>query len=333
MFGGHFYNASTRRMVSVFGTLFNNISVVRKTSGGDVKAIQRVPLAYGPKQKFLARLDERADLNAPDVGIKLPRMSFEITSLSYDPSVKTSRMNRIAKESKDGKTKNYMYTSSPYKIGFELNIMAKNQDDALQIMEQIIPYFQPDYTVTINDIPDMNIKSDVPIVLQSVTLTDSYDGDFLSRRAIVYTLAFEARVKFFGPIKEGNVIKKVTANISDTEDTQALMQKYNAAVNPIDAFESDSYTVDEEFIFAPQISEMLVKYKRYGGTTTRDGATIPFNVNEYVTGSMYSGQALVSSVDDQYVKLTAIDGIFRVGEYIDGNTSTASWEIESIILT
>ena len=333
MFGGHFYNASIRRMVSVFGTLFNNINVVRKTNTGDVKAIQRVPLAYGPKQKFLARLDERPDLNAPDVGIKLPRMSFEITSLVYDPSVKTSRLNRISKESGDGLTKNYMYTSSPYKIGFELSIMAKNQDDALQIIEQIVPYFQPDYTVTINDVPDMNIKSDVPIVLQSVGLSDSYDGDFLSRRAIVYTLAFEARVKFFGPIKEAGVIKSVTANIGLTDNTESLLEKYNATINPLSAQESEAHTIDEEFVFAPQISEIIVKYKRYDGTTTRNGDTIPFDLNEYVIGSVYSAQGLVTSVSDEYITISAIDGFFRVGEYLNGSTSTASWEIESIILT
>ena len=137
MFGNHFYHATIRRFVSVFGTLFNNISVVRKDSQGNVKSIVRVPLAYGPKEKFLVRIDEQPDLSTPNVAIKLPRMSFEILNIAYDTQSKLNRNNKILIDNK------IYYTYSPYNISINLSIMAKNQDDALQIIEQIIPYFQP----------------------------------------------------------------------------------------------------------------------------------------------------------------------------------------------
>lgn len=335
MFGGHFYNASIRRFVSVFGTLFNNLNVVRSTSGGEVKSITRVPLAYGPKQKFLARLDERPDLNAPDINIKLPRLSFEITGLAYDPSLKVSKLNKITSiDPNDSSKKQYVYTHTPYKINMQLAIMAKNQDDALQIIEQVIPYFQPEYTVSVKDIPDMGIISDVPIVLTGVTLSDDYEGDFQSRRAIVYTLDFEARIKFYGPIKNQSVIKSVTANMFDTDDTTALLEKYNATIDPIEAKEDETYTVTEEFVFAPQIDKMVIKYEQYDGTLLDVTTPVRFNNLENITGQTYGGEAVITGQDEDNYLITIenIEGYFRVGEIIRGGSTTTSWKIASITL-
>ena len=208
MLNEHFYHAAIRRTIAAFGTIFNNIKIVRKDSAGEIKQITRVPLAYGPKQKFLARLDGQADLNDPKIAIKLPRMSFEITSLTYDSATKLPKMNKITRMNtlSGYTTKNTLYTYAPYTMGIQLSIMAKNQDDALQVIEQIIPYFQPDYTITINEVPEMGIKSDVPIVLSYIGLSEDYEGDFLSRRAIIYTLDFELRVRFYGPVKEQKII-------------------------------------------------------------------------------------------------------------------------------
>jgi hypothetical protein len=331
MFGNHFYNASTRRIVSVFGTLFNNISVVRKDSGGSVKSIQRVPLAYGPKQKFISRIEERPNLENTSAAIKLPRMSFEITGINYDPTVKTSKLNRISKIDPDnGNNKIYTYTHAPYKLSIDLAIMAKNQDDALQIMEQIIPFFQPEYSVTINDIPELNIKSDIPIVLSGIAMEDSYDGDYTTRRAIVYTLSFEARVKYFGPVNTSGVIKNVISNIANIDNPDELLEQYSAKVNPIDSSQNDTYTIQEEYLFAPQIDEIIVKFK--AGDNTNTG--VLFDVNEYVDGGTYAAQGLITSIDkDNYqMTISSIDGFYRVGETITGATTKAEWEIESILL-
>jgi len=217
MLSGHFYHATIRKVVSVFGTLFNNISVVRKDGTGNVVNIARVPLAYGPKQKFLARLDEQPDLDGTKVAIKLPRMSFEIISMIYDSSIKTNRNNMLEVASVAGNKRTAVRNYAPYRIGFQLSIIAKNQDDALQCMEQILPYFQPEYTVTIKDLDDLEVKTDLPFVLTGVQMTDDYEGDFIARRAIIYTLDFETRVRFYGPVSHRAVIKDVLVNLNDTD--------------------------------------------------------------------------------------------------------------------
>tara|TARA_B110000503_G_scaffold134389_1_gene213294 strand:- start:2522 stop:3268 length:747 start_codon:yes stop_codon:yes gene_type:complete len=235
MLNNHFYHAAIRRTIAAFGSIFNDIKVVRTDADGEVKQITRVPLAYGPRQKFLARLEEQQDILAPAVAIKLPRMSFEITSLIYDSTSKLNKMNKITRAViGDPTSKSVVYTCAPYKMGIQLSIMAKNQDDALQVIEQIMPYFQPEYTITINEIPEMNIKGDVPIVLNGVTLSDDYTGDFMTRRAIVYSLDFELRVRFYGPVKTQSIITQSSVDINDG-DTFGFLEEVtaNGTVDPI----------------------------------------------------------------------------------------------------
>jgi hypothetical protein len=243
MFGQYFYHSHLRKAVAVFGTLFNNINVQRKdTSGSSVNNV-KVPLSYGPKQKFLARLFEEPDLTAPEVAIRLPRMSFELTSLQYDTSVKLNKMNTLVKPNPFGQST--IRNPVPYILTFELSIYAKNQDDALQIVEQILPYFNPEYTVTIKEIPSLNISRDIPILLQSVGYTDDYEGDFSSRRVLIYTLDFSMKVFFYGPINpDQGVIKDVTVNTRDL-DGNDLLQSVRTVVNPLGAQKDGTYTIDE----------------------------------------------------------------------------------------
>ena len=185
MFGDHFYHATMRKSVAVFGTLFNNLKVIRKASGGGVLNQVRVPLAYGPKQKFLARLDAEVGRDNP-IAIKLPRMAFEITSLSLDTSAKLNRRNQIAEDNVSDVTKKKVIKHfTAYDIGMGLSIMVKNQDDGLQILEQILPFFQPEYSVTIKPVDDFNHKQDVQVILQDVSIEDNYEGDFSERRVLI----------------------------------------------------------------------------------------------------------------------------------------------------
>lgn len=208
MTSGHFYHAHIRRIVTVFGTIFNNINIIRKDQTGKVIHSIRVPLAYGPKAKFLQRLDEQKDLQGNKVAMKLPRMSFEITTMVYDATTKLNRNNMVTSiDANDTTKQDAVRTFAPYRMNFQLSIMAKNQDDALQVMEQILPYFQPEYTVTVKELDSVNVTTDVPFVLTNVTMEDTYEGDFTTRRAIIYTLDFEARVRFYGPISRRSVIK------------------------------------------------------------------------------------------------------------------------------
>ncbi len=233
MFENHFYNSSTRRMVSVFGSLFNNLAVVKTDALGKVLQKLKVPLAYGPRQKFLARSKE--NLDDSKIGIKLPRISFEITDMSYDGAARINKNKKFIKVDPNDKTKiTTLGAPSVYKVGFELNIMTNAQDDALQILEQIIPIFQPDYTVTIKDIPDMDLTSDVPIVLTGVTLNDEYEGDFLSRRTIVYTLTFETRIKYYQGIdNRGSIITDTEVYYRDSDSRETFeLQKVDGDTTP-----------------------------------------------------------------------------------------------------
>ena len=219
MLNNYFYHSQIRRTISAFGTIFNNIKVMRKDSQGNTINIQRVPLAYGPTKKFLARIGQ--NLNDPTIAIKLPRMSFEITGLSYDSNAKLNRMNQLTAGTGVSGTKAAVYGPSPYKMTIRLSAMANNQDDALQIIEQIIPYFQPDFTVTINELPDtLQLKTDIPITLTGVDLSEEYEGDFITRKAVVYSLDFDLRVNFYPEVSaEKNVITKVSVDESAIMDT------------------------------------------------------------------------------------------------------------------
>jgi len=231
MFGDHWYNESTRRMVSVFGSLFSNISVKKYNSAGDELQTTKVPLAYGPRQKFLARM---SDLTDTKMAIKLPRMSFEIVDMTYDGAARINKTKVYAKvDPNDPKNRKSLGAPAVYKVGFELNIMAKAQDEALQILEQILPVFQPDFTVTIKDIPDLDLTSDVPIVLTGVTLNDEYEGDFLSRRAVIYTLTFETRIRYYRGIQDRGIIEKTEVYYLDSESRENIeVQKVDGTTVP-----------------------------------------------------------------------------------------------------
>ena len=204
----YFYNEILRRTIISFGTLFNTITIKNEGS------VIRVPLAYGPIQKFLARIEQSPDLNKP-MAITLPRMSFEYTGMTYDPTRKLTQTQQIVvKNPADGTDIKKQFVPVPYNMQFELGIMCKLNDDALQIVEQILPYFQPAYNITVELVSDIKEKRDVPVVLESVTMQDDYEGDFTSRRVLLYTLRFTAKTYLFGPVQSASkdIIKKATVN-------------------------------------------------------------------------------------------------------------------------
>ena len=220
MFGTYFYNESMRRMTIGFGQIFNNIQIKRKNDAGKVIQTIRVPLAYGPKEKFLVRLDQQSSLNNREFAITLPRMGFEISNIAYDPTRKLTRIQKFkrVKSGKDGKVLDFNYTPVPYNISYNLYSFTASAEAGLQIIEQILPFFQPDFTVTINAIPTLDIKRDIPIILNSVNYEDTYSGDFTTRRAVIYTLNFTAKTYLFGPSTSQKVIKTVqTDQYSDTD--------------------------------------------------------------------------------------------------------------------
>jgi len=210
----YFYNEILRKTVISFGTLFNNISIKHTNNADEVVSVIKVPLAYGPTQKFLARLEQSPDLNK-STAITLPRMSFEFTGIVYDPSRKvTTTQTFTVKDSSDGKEVKKAYMPVPYNMQFELSIMSKLNDDALQIVEQILPYFQPSYNITVKLVDSIEEKRDIPIVLENITMQDDYEGDFTSRRVLIYTLRFTAKTYLFGPVSSAtkDTVKKATVS-------------------------------------------------------------------------------------------------------------------------
>ena len=247
MLGQQFYHESIRKVIVSFGTMFNNISLVRKDNSGAAIQAMKVPLAYGPREKFLVRLNEDADLTK-QVAITLPRIGFEIKNLSYDPTRKLNRVQQF-KKVKGANTQQLdaQYMPVPYNLELELYIMAKQSDDALQIVEQILPYFQPDYTLTLNDMADMGIKRDVPIILNGISYEDNYQGDFTTRRALIYTLSFTAKFYLYGPVTSSQVIKTVQVDqYTDLEvNSPKREQRLTVTPNPTSADADDDFGFNE----------------------------------------------------------------------------------------
>lgn len=214
-----FYHGIIRKSIVAFGSLFSDIYIDRRegdsVTGNVIQRLQ-IPLAYAPKEKWIVRLDQDPNLENY-VYTTLPRMSFEITGYTYDPSRKVNRMQQL--KCGDGSTSmSTMYSPVPYNVDLTLYILTKTQEDGLQILEQILPTFTPEYTMVINVVPDMNIKIDVPIILNSVSVQDDYDGDFQTRRFVTHTLNFQMKTNLFGPVNGQSVIQQVNANVGLNEN-------------------------------------------------------------------------------------------------------------------
>ena len=269
MLGQQFYHETMRTVVVAFGTIFNNINIVRTNSSGAVTQSMKVPLAYGPKQKFLTRLREDPNLNKK-VALTLPRIGFEISGIAYDPSRKLNSIQKFKKtnNSDSGKTMSSQFMPVPYNMDFELVVMAKQSDDALQIVEQILPFFQPDYTITLNDNTSMGTTRDVPIILTGVTYSDEYEGSFEDRRVLTYTMSFTAKFYLYGPVTDQKVIKQVQVDQYTDMPVNAPKreQRYTVAPSPVTADADDNFGFNETTSFF----EDAKNFDEVSGTDTDD---------------------------------------------------------------
>ena len=244
-----FYHETVRSIIVGFGTLFNDIHVVRKNNSGVITQSMKVPLAYGPKQKWLTRLDQDAGLDSK-VALTLPRLGFEIQNLAYDPARKLNRVQKFKKvksSSSDASKLDTQFMPVPYNLNIQLYAMAKQSDDALQMVEQILPYFQPDYTLTIKDMEEMGIARDIPIVLNSINYEDNYRGDYTERSAIMYTLDFTTKFYLYGPVTSSKIIKTVQVDQYTDMPSAAPKreQRYTATPNPTSAYADDDFGFNE----------------------------------------------------------------------------------------
>ena len=267
MFGTHFYNEGMRKLTIAFGQIFNNIIIQNKNSSGAITKRYKVPLAYAPKEKFLVRLDEQANLENRQFATTLPRLGFEITGLSYDANRKLNKMNKTikVKEGESGKVQYYNYTPVPYNINFSLYSFTATAENGLMIIEQILPWFQPEYTVTMKAVPEMDIVRDIPIILNNINYEDSYNGTFTQRRAVIYTLNFTAKTYLYGPMNNNKVIKKVQDDLYTDTNTTTAKREERIVVQP----NPTTADADEDFGFTTTIS-FFTDSKKYNPTSGTD---------------------------------------------------------------
>ena len=281
MLGNYFYHKSISKTVIAFGTLFNNIQIRHNDEQGNAISVLKVPLAYAPIQKFLARIEQNASGDRT-IATTLPRMSFEMTSIEYDASRKASTIQTFkTATASDGSSLKRVYMPVPYNLGFELNIISKIQDDVLQIVEQILPYFQPSFNVTVNMIPEIGEKRDIPVVLNRVYFKDDYENDFTTRRLINYTLTFTVKTYLFNEIPQDDqgLIKKVQVDYSTDAlinakrevrytVTPKALQDYNDD-NIIDSVDDGLIPFGDDFGFNDTIEEFQ-DFKTYSSSQGTD---------------------------------------------------------------
>jgi len=323
----YFYHEILRNTVVSFGTLFNNISIKHKNNSGDVVSELKVPLAYGPTQKFLARLEQSPDLNKP-VQMTLPRMSFEFIGLNYDPQRKvTSTQTFITSPTSDKTQEKKAYMPVPYNMEFELSIMTKLNDDMLQIIEQILPYFQPSYNLSVNLIKEIGEKRDIPIVLGGITMSDDYEGDFSTRRALIYTLRFTAKIYLFGPVSSASqdIIKKVSVGYisasSGGADAKSGGRDLQYSVEPTatknytgvnvttlssDIEKTDSYiNVDDASSILPNTYIAINEETIYVKSKAENKLSVTRGANGTVASSHVAGSSVlgITSQDDNLIEV------------------------------
>lgn len=227
---GYTYNKVIRKCVIAFGTIFNNIEVRRENSDGSTYSKMKVPLAYGPKQKFLARLEQQPELNKK-VAITLPRISFELSGISYDATRKLSPVTLELKADGNNAVRK-MYTPVPYNLEFSLSVLSKTNDEALEITEQIMPFFQPSYNVTVNIVEALKEYRDVPIVMNSISYTDDYEGDFTQRKLTTVDMSFTMKTYVFGPSQTGAPIKKAKVDYKTGVNRELAPRRVQYQVTP-----------------------------------------------------------------------------------------------------
>lgn len=308
----YFYYQSLKKIITVFGAMFKEIYTARNLSSGELANVQRVPISYAPRAKFLTRINE----DNPNISVELPRMSFEISAIEYDTQ---SQINRYNKRSFTDQGDEYDFAYSPvtYNVTIELNIYGRTQSDMFQIIEQILPVFTPDYIVSIKNLEGPGTVTDTPFILNDVSMSDEYEGEFNPTRALVYTLNFTTKVKLLGKIKRRAIIKKVHAAIRD-------MEFFDSPESDEGLYETVIERVDEPTSFISEIDP------EDSYVITLDTPSNSYVAGENVFGTSSSYGALVKSKTDNTVTVTHLENNLVVGENLVGEISNESYEILSI---
>ncbi len=316
----YFYNEIFRSVIIGFGSIFNGIEVKKSNS------VIKVPLAYGPTQKFLARMQQEADLNKP-ISITMPRMSFEFLGLQYDPTRKSTQTQTIINQTPDGANVKKNYLPVPYNMRFELSIMTKLNDDMLQIVEQILPYFQPAYQVPINFLGNLKEKRDVPIQLDNISMEDDYEGNFDTRRALIYTLQFTAKTTLFGPISDvtGKVIKKTSIGYVAGSSAPGVSAERDLSYTTT-ARATKDYTGDVRTLIAENVDLLETVIEVDDGTKITAGKYVYIGQEEMLVDSVTGNKMTVKRAQDN----TSVQNHVK-GAQVFGIDYTAAKEDSALI--
>lgn len=235
-----FYHGTTRKAIIAFGAMFNKLQIYRKDTAGNVVQHLRVPLAYAPKNKMLTRIQQLPNADTMQAEVTLPRLSFEIIAFEYDGARKTNSMNQTATTIGQTTAKR-VYGPVPYNLTVNLYAYAKYQEDGLQIFEQIVPAFNPDFNVTVNYIPDLGIKHDLPIILNSVSFQDDFEGNLEQQRMIIWTYTFTMKLYYYGPVETQGIIRNSIVSVFNNPNLDQLTAKYTASTDPTSATPADTF--------------------------------------------------------------------------------------------
>lgn len=302
----YFYHRLTRKYVILFGNMFNNITIKRINRTDDVEIERfKVPIVYGPKEKYYVRLRADPDLNRP-VQAVLPRMSFELVGFDYDMARKQNSLLRSGVKVNNLSTAESQYMSVPYNLTFELVLYTRNVDDGTHIIEQILPYFNPDYTVTIDAIPELGFLKDVPIILNSVDNMIEHEGDFDAVRFVSWTLNFTMKANYYGPVMNTSVIRTVYANLFNDPSLQAgYIVRVNTA-NTSGTFKVDDVVYQGDNYGTATAYGTVLKWHPETGQLSIGGAQGSFKLDHYVRGASTNGVAQIVSFNATPMKLAEI---------------------------
>lgn len=302
----HFYYQLTRKYVILFGNMFNNVSLIKtnKDTGAEIERV-KVPIVYAPKEKYYARLRSDPNLERP-VQVILPRMSFELTGFTYDATRKQNSLLRTAKGNTASRVSS-QYMGVPYDLTFDLQIYARNVDDGTHIVEQILPYFNPDYTVTIDSIPELGFLKDVPIILNSVDNIIEHEGNFDAVRYVAWTLNFTVKAYYYGPVTTPKIIRKVITNIyNDPSLKSGYITKLNLSPTGNGVFKIGDVAYQGSTYDTATAYGEVVKWDNSNNKVMLAGVQGQFKVDNTIRGATTNAKYSIVSFDASPVKLANI---------------------------
>lgn len=306
MFGTHFYHKITRKYVVLFGTMFNNITLVRTNtaSGAEIERI-KVPITYAPKEKYVTRLRSDPDLQR-QIQIRLPRLSFELVGVNYDASRKQNSLLKIAKGG-TATTGASSYMAVPYDLEFELNLYTRNIDDGTQIIEQILPYFNPDYTVTVEPVSNLGVLKDIPIILNTVSNNIEHEGNFDAVRFVTWTLTFTMKAHYYGPITNPKIIRKVIANLFNDPSLQAgYITRINLESGNSGTFYQDDIAYQGDNYESANAFGVVLSWSANTGKLALGGVQGQFKIDNTIRTLSSNARYQIDSFDVSPLKLAKI---------------------------